>query len=158
MEQARPHSRERVLHRAIDVRTHLYSSFATRQTARLCATLDLFLMTPTGQHALVALRRQLVSHRIELRAHVAHVHRLPVLRMSWMSIVLRHTVLWRREGRAHGLLRLLRLRLRLLSVLQSAYGRQVERWQRHVGDLRRPPVAITALLALGRRVGVRCLH
>lgn len=113
-------------------------------------------MATTRQHSLVALRRQLVSHGIELRAHVAH-HGRALLRMRWVRIVLRHTVLRRWERRAHGLGRLLRLRLGLLAVLQT-YWRQIEGRQRHVGALGRAAVAIVALLALGRRVGIRGLH
>lgn len=84
---------------AIGMRTHLYPPFATCQTARLCAPLDLFLVAAAGQDALVGLGRQLVAHRIELRgAHVAHVHLLARLRMAWVRIILRHAVLrwWQR--------------------------------------------------------------
>jgi len=114
------------------VLTYLDSSFATGQTTRLCAALDLFLVTTSREHSLVTLRRQLVSHGIELRAHVAH-HGLSGLRMGWVRIVLRHTVWWWWwEWRAHGLLLgWLRLRLWLLAVLQTDW-RQVEGRQRHV--------------------------
>lgn len=91
-------------------------------------------MATARQDSLVGLRGQLVSHGIELRAHVGH-DGLAGLRVGWVWIVLRHSVLRRREGRAHGLglvlVLVLGLRLRLLGVLQTDW-RQIEGRQRHV--------------------------
>ena len=132
-----PHASRRVCQsQAIGVGTHLDSPLATRQAASLGAPLDLLLVAPAGEHALVAgLRGQLVAHRIVLCG--PHVHGLAGVRVARGRVVLLHCVLRRRERRAHGLLLLLRwllvllLRRRLLAVLQ-ADGRQVQRRQRHV--------------------------
>jgi hypothetical protein len=148
--------------------THLNSPLATRQTPSFRATLDLFLMPPARQDALVAvLRRQLVSHgRIVLCGpHVGH-HLLPGRRMGmrWVGIVRLHRMRRRRQRRAHVLLwllglgrRLLLLLLLLLSILK-AYGGKIQRRQRHVGALGRAAVGLIALRPLGRRIRVRGLH
>jgi hypothetical protein len=153
-----PHASRRVCQsQAIEVRTHLDSALSARQAPRLGAPLDLFLMAPAGQHALVALRGQLVAHGIVLRG--AHLHLLPGVRVARRRVVLLHCVLRRGQRRAHGLLRwllvllVLRVLLRrwLLAVLQADW-RQVQRRQRHAPPRRRPAVGLL------RRVAVRGLH
>lgn len=135
--------------RTIELRTHLYSPLATRQAPSLGAPLDFLLMPPARQYSLLArLRRQLVSHRKVLRAHV---HRLAGRRVRWVRVVLRDTVLRRRQRRAHGRLSLPWLRL----GRRRLYRRQIERrerWERHLVALRRP----VRLIALG--VGVGRVH
>lgn len=160
------------------MRTHLDSPLAAGQAAGLGAPLDLLLVAAAGEHARVALGRQLVAHGIVLGR--PHVHLLGGVRVARRGVVLLllllllHCVRRRGQRRAHLLLLLLgrwrgllvrvrvlvlRLRLRrglLLAVLQ-ANGRQVQRRQRHVCSRRRAAVGLAGGLA-GRRVRVRGLH
>lgn len=167
-----PHASRRVCQsQAIEVRTHLDSPLTAGQATGLGAPLDLLLVTAARQHALVALRGQLVAHRrIVLRG--PHVHRLPWVRVARRRVVLLHCVLRRGQRRAHLLLRrrwlvllvvlLVRVlvlglrRRRLLAVLQ-AYRRQIQRRQRHVCARRRPAVGLAGGRSW-RRVAVRGLH
>lgn len=135
--------------------THLYTALTTRQTARFRAPLDFLLVAPARQYPLLSrLRRQLVAHGKMLRAHG---HGLAWLRVSWMRVVLRHSMLGRGERRAHGLAWLLLLRRHLLLGLGllavDSYGRQIERRQIHVGALGRA-IGLCAWLTLRGRIGV----
>jgi len=81
--------------RAIGGHTHLYASLSARQTACLGATLDFLFVAAARQHARVALRWQLVAHRIKLgRAHavVGNVER--GRGVARVRIVLGHYVRW----------------------------------------------------------------